>query len=805
MQFLLSMSPKAILLTLALGLLSFPGHVLSDISLLGLPGEYFQLTDRWTGQQLNSASDLELVEHSSLSSADISSHWTAESIGVNSWFRLKNRKSGGYLHIQADNGNAYIGDVPDGYWSSHWRAVAVGGYFRLLNRWQRNDVIHVQQQTGYLQHGSVPQRYWSAQWSSVTIGVGNTPGNANEIGQWSDVAPWPLTAIHAALTAGGKVLTYGTTASGVQSGQFIYDVWDPKLGVGPDAHATLPNQTGTDLFCSAQVLIPNTDEMLITGGDTRGLNTGIISNGVNDVNIFTGGTNSIQPQTGMNFARWYPTLTTLSNGEILVQGGIDTYGQAVSTPEIYNPDSREWRVLTGATSEFLFSNNGWWYPRSWVAPNGKIFGLTNASIYEIDTAGQGAVQTIGTITGTNKNYTSTSVMYRPGRILQIGGGLNQATNAAENASAQVTEYNINGPRPQVTERPEMTYPRHWANTTVLPDGKVLVTGGSAAANTLKGVATAAEIYDPTTNSWTVGATAVEDRLYHSTALLLPDASVLIAGGGAPGPNDRAGNQVPGNLNAEIYYPPYFFDENNNKRDLDTVETNNNQITWSQIFRVLPRLANRVAQVNLVRVGSVTHSNNMEQRFIPLSFDQTEANELSVVAPSSANVAPPGSYMLFVVDVDGVPSQGLTLSLGNPSTQTNDGPYFQVSDRWFNQELFTEHNLTEVQYGEIPMEQQSSHWSKEYLPGQTLWFRIKNRGSSDVLHIQPNNGVVAIGDVPDDYWSSQWREETYQGFVRLVNRWQSNHRINVQVQNGRAQHGIVPNDYWSAQWKLNPVY
>ena len=97
----------------------------------------------------------------------------------------------------------------------------------------------------------------------------------------------------------------------------------------------------------------------------------------------------------------------------------------------------------------------------------------------------------------------------------------------------------------------MSTQRQWVSATVLPDGKVLATGGSEVENQLTNVNNSAEIWNPTTGHWHVGSSGVKARLYHSSALLLPDATVLVAGGGAPGP------QV--NPNAEIYFPPYLFD------------------------------------------------------------------------------------------------------------------------------------------------------------------------------------------------------------------------------------------------------
>ena len=94
--------------------------------------------------------------------------------------------------------------------------------------------------------------------------------------------------------------------------------------------------------------------------------------------------------------------------------------------------------------------------------------------------------------------------------------------------------------------------RAWATATMLPNGHVLVTGGSAQPDELIEVNNSAEIWNPDTGQWSVGASGARPRLYHSFALLLPDASVLVGGGGA-----SDGSPV-NNFHAEIYYPPYLY-------------------------------------------------------------------------------------------------------------------------------------------------------------------------------------------------------------------------------------------------------
>jgi len=183
-------------------------------------------------------------------------------------------------------------------------------------------------------------------------------------GAFTDVAAWPLGAIHSVLLPLGTVLTYGTTpdSGGVHrnSSAFIYDVWNPNLGLAAESHNTLDIRTETNIFCSAHVVLPGTGTVLITGGDeNQSRPGGIASYGINDVNIFNPLTNEMDTVTErMEFPRWYPTMTTLTNGEQLVQGGRGGQGMGtsgVTTPEIYNVKNG-WRTLNGADSFELWDS-----------------------------------------------------------------------------------------------------------------------------------------------------------------------------------------------------------------------------------------------------------------------------------------------------------------------------------------------------------------------------------------------------------------------------------------------------------------
>jgi Domain of unknown function (DUF1929) len=254
--------------------------------------------------------------------------------------------------------------------------------------------------------------------------------------------------------------------------------------------------------------------------------------------------------------------------------------------------------------------------------------------------------------------TSTDVMYAPGRILRCGGGSNTLPETggpliqAKNAAAVI---DINGATPIYKKMPSMPVSLHWANATVLADGNVVVTGGSLLNNEMNGVNYSALLWKADSGGWTQSAKSIANkaRLYHSVALLLPDGSVLSGGGGAPGPQ--------ANTDAEIYYPPYLFNNAGAFAPRPTITSSPASVSYGQNFEV--RVSSMIQRVTFIKTSSVTHSNNFEQRFMELPFTTTAAGVLTVQAPSSRFLATPGNYLLFVFDSSGVPSVADIVQIG----------------------------------------------------------------------------------------------------------------------------------------------
>ena len=451
------------------------------------------------------------------------------------------------------------------------------------------------------------------------------PNDANQRGMWSAVTPWPLIPLHAVLLPDGRVMSYGTNADGTQTANFIYDVWDPADGLNA-GHLTMANGSGTDIFCSSQLVLPGGDAVFIAGGDNW-TGTATTNTGNNNSNIFSIGSNTLTRGPAMNRARWYSSSITLLNGETYIQGGKG----GTDLPEVRQADGT-YRLLSGADTSGL----DFIYPRNFVAPDGRVFGYdSNGVMYYVDPSGNGSLANVGQFASAYTGFDASAAMFRPGRILQFGGNSNGAV-----------VIDIRSGTPTVTPTQSLSSQRRLVTGTILPNGTVLATGGSSTYNELINVNNSAEIWNPTTGTWSVGASGVQARLYHSMALLLPDATVMVGGGGAPGPQN--------NTNFELYYPPYLFAAGGALAPRPAIEGAPTVMDIGRTYPVDVSGSGPAARVVMVKTGSVTHGWNMEQRFVELTF-AASGNRLEVQAPTRATDAPPGLYMLFVLDAAGTPS------------------------------------------------------------------------------------------------------------------------------------------------------
>lgn len=479
-------------------------------------------------------------------------------------------------------------------------------------------------------------------------------------GEWQGVQDWPLLSIHAIIMPNFEIMTYGTDTTGIQSAQFVYDVWNYET----NTHYLLPNRTGTDLFCSVPFYVPETGKVVISGGDTRG---DAPNTGVNDANVYDPGARTLQPlDTGdMHYARWYATAVTLSNGKVALLGGLDGNGEGVGQVEVYTPGVG-FKELIGVTpAQVDILSEAWFYPRAYPTSDGRVVVLSNyadGTLHMLDPSGDGALEYYGDVDFTVSPRHST-VMY----------GEDKAAFLTTDGSLWTLDFS--GDTPVSTFIADLGPTRNFGNMMILPTGELLIVGGTDVSTTTDyGTPSKGAIsWNPATGIVSYLESEALARLYHSTALLLPDGSVMSLGGGAPGPID--------NLNAERFRPDYLYDDSGQPAErLVILEAPKDVVQQSDIrFRVSD--ASAVDRVTMVKNGSVTHTFNMETRFQELSFT-VDAEGYIVATPSAnSNVFTPGGWMLFVLDDVGVPSHAASVlvGMGGEHFSATAESYFTLSE------------------------------------------------------------------------------------------------------------------------------
>ena len=463
-------------------------------------------------------------------------------------------------------------------------------------------------------------------------------GQADVTGQWQTL-PYtiPVNPIHVSLLHNGKILAVGGSENYppyLLAGQFRASLVDLQAGT-----ATIQN-VPWDMFCNQMVNLPD-GRILIDGGNLQ-YDPFL---GSPRASAFDPATNQYVDVQTMAHGRWYPTALVLGDGSVMTFSGLnDSNGATNTTVEIY-------KIGSGWSQEY---SAGWippLYPRLNLLPNGKVFYSApgpNSAFFDPATK-TWTLSVAHTNYGSTRTYGSSVLLpltpqnnYKP-RVMILGGGGSPST-----ATTEIIDLSVANPSWR-TSTP-MSAPRMEMNAVLLPTGKVLALGGSMFDEDASTASLGADLFDPITETMTPAGSGAFPRLYHSIGLLLPDATVWVAGG-----NPTRGNYEP---HMEIYSPAYLFTKNALGQTVPasrpTITSAPAVIGYGGTFTVqTPDVAN-ISSIALMRLGSPTHSFDTDQRMIGLSFT-AGSGSLSVTAPANGNLAPPGYYMLFALTSDGVPS------------------------------------------------------------------------------------------------------------------------------------------------------
>ncbi|WP_405731995.1 DUF1929 domain-containing protein [Streptomyces sp. NBC_00028] len=487
-------------------------------------------------------------------------------------------------------------------------------------------------------------------------------------GRW-DVLPTqnPVRSMHSVVLNNGKVLLIagsGNSEEQFNAGTFTSAVYNPATG----AYKVIP--TPKDMFCAGHVQLQDGRVLVMSGNKAYPVVGGHGYEGFKDSYIFDPVTETYSKTNDMNDGHWYPSATVLGNGDVISFGGLREDSTGSVTAELFSQAEQQWQPLWKVNQTWSY-----WglYPSMILMQDGRLFYSgshvfgnnipgTGSAIYDY---GANTVTQVPGLQNKDERDQSASVLLPPAqdqKVLTLGGGnidsnpeANRLTdvidlkqpNPAYVAGPPLPQGTVdlgNGPQPETGNQGKM-----YVSAVLLPDGKVLETGGGLhnRANPVH----ESSLYDPDTGTFDPVAADPEARGYHSSAFLLPDGRVMATG-------DNPGNGT-WNHNVSIYTPPYLL-KGPRPSITSVIDT---EWTYGDTQRIT--VDRPIAKAELIRPAAVTHSSDPNQRFVDLPL-AVDGNNVDLNVTSNPNLAPPGWYMLFAVDANGVPSVAKWVHLQGPA-------------------------------------------------------------------------------------------------------------------------------------------
>jgi GlxA beta barrel domain/Galactose oxidase-like, Early set domain len=355
----------------------------------------------------------------------------------------------------------------------------------------------------------------------------------------------------------------------------------------------------------------------------------------------------------MSYARWYPTLAEMGNGMVMAMSGLDNTGQITMNSEMYNPKTSTW--TTGPYRGFPT------YPATFLTENGQLFFTGSNAGYGPSTAAwrtpgfwnikTGKFKPVPGIPDPQDLETSASVLLPPAQsqtFMVLGGG---GVGQSDSATARTALIDTDAPDPRWIRGPNLAEPTRYPIAVLLPDDQVFVSNGSRYYRGMHGSDNRdTRIYDVATSKFSVMASAITGRDYHSGGILLPNGSVLTLGGNPLFGNPQDTKPQIFNQEIDVYYPPYFFQSTRPR-----IEKAPKVMRLGHHYTIKVTGPSSIKYLRLMRPDNPTHVTDVNQRSIAISFTRTSSGDLRITLPSNDNLVPPSYYMLFAVNKHGVPS------------------------------------------------------------------------------------------------------------------------------------------------------
>lgn len=458
---------------------------------------------------------------------------------------------------------------------------------------------------------------------------------ASQVGRWAEAQAWPVLAIHAIVLPTGEVLNYSYHDFFQEHPGSEGVVYKPDKG-----NFRLPFVFERDFFCSGHSILPD-GRVFVTGGWIQGRECNI--EGPDATYFYDPWKGEWSEGPVMKRGRYYPTNVTLGDGRVLILAGEDVVCERNSLVEVFDPTDDSLEVMKGAR---LAMNP---YPRAHLLSDGRVAKVgpeDRTFVLDVEEREWKPI----TRTKLRRPRFEGSSWLVPGEVdvvMTCGGFMELDQNPT--ATCEQIDFKKKEPKWE-TKRP-MAAARAHGNAVLLPDGTVLMVGGGH-HYLYDDPVFQPELYDPKTDTWKTVPRQRWSRMYHSTAVLLPDGRVL-----SGGQDEAHVAHVGSGSRGEFYEPPYLF-----RGRRPAIKKAPKTAAYGETIRIKAKQAKKIAQAVLMRPGAVTHSVDMEQRHVPIDFEWRGAKKMDLHMPENPNLAPTGYYMLFLVNERGAVSKASFLHL-----------------------------------------------------------------------------------------------------------------------------------------------
>jgi hypothetical protein len=513
------------------------------------------------------------------------------------------------------------------------------------------------------------------------LNLSSKQASALSLGTWATGTTLLYPTIHVALLKDGKIMT--TPGSGwqqpTQLGPFKVGIID--LNASSETFSNLAD----DLFCCGFSQLAD-GNVVITGGTTS-YATGADGkyHGGNYAYEFDTNSHTWNKVSSMAHGRWYPSMGTLPDGKVYVFTGLDEWGTENDLTEIYHPDTKTFSIQYDP-----FSNNTYtvgsgnthippgtitpsyggplhgtnpdisYYSRTMIMPSGLVFIGGMRKKLRLWDPSNGKWTQAGDMAAAGRTYGNAVLLplqntsAERGKVLLAAGQSN--TGATVQNTCEFVDFNAGtNTAPVISAAPSMTFARMYGLPVILPTGQVIIFGGTSGSN-VNPVFTP-EMYDPVANSWTLLPATTIPRWYHSVSLLLPDGRVWLSSG-TPSMNP------PFEGRTEFFSPGYMEETRPTISSQPTVNPNGSDPYNGTITIPTPD-ASSITSVSLLRLGNVTHHFDAEHRFVWLQVQNNSGSNVVVSAPINSKIAPPGYYMIHILNASGIPSAAKIIQIGAP--------------------------------------------------------------------------------------------------------------------------------------------